>query len=61
MKAKELAEIFLEHPDFDVQVVCMTGGCTYNHPYPEYTTCEIDDVADIGYSSKVICLEGSVY
>lgn len=57
MKAKELAELLLQYPDFDVQVSCLTGGCTLEHPYPEYTVYSVEGIEDIGHSNKVICLE----
>jgi hypothetical protein len=33
MKAKELAEILLEHPDFDVVVTYMDEPTTWDNPY----------------------------
>ena len=44
MKAKELAEKLMENPDMDVVVDCFVCRCTYDNPYPEHVTYEIDDV-----------------
>lgn len=58
MKAKDLAELLLEHPDFEV-VGCYadTSKCDVNHPWPDYMKFDISGVADIGYSDKVIVLD----
>lgn len=54
MKAKELAERLMEHPDFDVEFRwfdCIHGGCW------TFTDIGIDD---IGYSDGVIVLDGEL-
>lgn len=54
MKAKELAERLMEHPDFEVEFRwfdCFEGGCR------TFTDIGIDD---IGYSDKVIVLDGEL-
>ena len=54
MKAKELAERLMEHPDFDVEFRwfdCIHGGCC------TFTDIGIDD---IGYSDGVIVLGGEL-
>lgn len=61
MKAKELANILLENPDFDIQLTVHKKlsenelvGMTYPYPYANYKVkLELDD---IGYSDKLICL-----
>lgn len=55
MKAKELAEKLMENPDMDVVVDCFVYGCTYDNPYPEHTTYEIDDVNTIGTKLIIEC------
>ena len=58
MKAKELAELLLKNPDFDVQCVFAdTSECSVDHLYPDYHFVSVCGIADIGYSSKVIVLE----
>jgi hypothetical protein len=44
MKAKELAKLLLENPDMEVQVDCYVVGCTWDNPYPEHKSYDIDDV-----------------
>lgn len=58
MKAKDLATLLLEHPDFEV-VGCYvdTSRCDIEHLWPEYKTLNISGVADIGHSDKVIVLD----
>lgn len=58
MKAKDLAALLLEHPDFEV-VGCYvdTSKCDTEHLWPEYITFTISGVADVGYSDKVIVLD----
>lgn len=54
MKAKELAERLMENPDFDVEFRwfdCFTGECR------TFTDIGIDD---IGYSDRVIVLDGEL-
>lgn len=55
MKAKELAEKLLEHPDFEVKSIFIDyfSGNTY----PKYHNLKVVGVADIGYSDKVIVLD----
>lgn len=67
MKAKELAEKLLENPDFDVEFLFTTyferEEWTDNGVIRTQTGQQIDkykdvDIADIGYSDKVIILTG---
>lgn len=55
MKAKELAEKLLEHPDFEVKSIFIDyfSGNTY----PKYHNLKAVGIADIGYSDKVIALD----
>ena len=59
MKAKELAELLLEHPDFEVKIIFATPGtCTSeHHPWPNYHTVDVIGIGDVGYSSKQMFLE----
>ena len=54
MKAKELAELLLKNPDFDVRLIipetCPKCG------FFDYTSYNITGIADIGYSERVIIL-----
>jgi hypothetical protein len=51
MKSKELAEILLENPDFDVRFAAFS--------YKQEMFIHYDvDTFDIGYSEKVITLSG---
>ena len=55
MKAKELAEKLLEHPDFEVKgnfIDYFSSG-----EWPIYHTLKVCGIADIGYSDKVIVLD----
>ena len=57
MKAKELAEILLKYPDYDVEFDICTSMPTYDYPYPTYQSykiCGVDGVADV---SKVIVVD----
>lgn len=55
LKAKELAELLLQHPDFDVQgVFCDNENNTGK--WPEYKFFDITGIADIGFSAKTIIL-----
>ena len=59
MKAKELADELLKNPDFDVELIYMT----YEHDdttFPDVYKYNIKGIADIGYSDKVILLDGEV-
>lgn len=55
MKAKELAGLLLQNPDFDVKV-CVVSKTTIDSPWPHYDFFDVDDIADVGYSSKEIVL-----
>ena len=58
MKAKELAELLLKNPEFEVQCVFAdTSKCSVDYLYPDYHTLHINGIADIGYSDKVIVLD----
>lgn len=55
MKAKELAELLLQHPDFEIEgILSDTSKCTSDCPFPNYSTFAITGIADVGYSDKVI-------
>lgn len=59
MKAKELAEELLKHPDFDVEFVYSTFIRDGIHtPLPDIYSYKITGVADVGHSDKVIVLDG---
>ena len=61
MKAKELAEELLKYPDFDVELFYMTFKRDGIHtPFPDIYNYKIKGIADIGYSDKVIILDGEV-
>lgn len=57
MKAKELAEELLKHPDFDVR---FTFGepCTQDNPWPNIRSFTSIVVDDVGHSDKIIVLGG---
>lgn len=70
MKAKELAEKLLQNPDFDVEFLFTTyyetEVWTNNGVIRTQTGKQVDkyknvDIADIGYSDKVIILTGEAY
>ena len=48
MKAKDLAEKLLKHPEFEVK-----ASITY---YPDVSVFNVDDVEDAGYSDRVVML-----
>lgn len=56
MKARELAELLLQHPDFEVEGISETFNLQFGN-YPIYTNFTIDGIADIGHSDKVIILD----
>lgn len=55
MKAKELAEKLLEHPNFEVESIFVDYFS--ENTYPKYHNLKVVGVADIGYSDKVIVLD----
>ena len=55
MKAKELAEKLLEHPDFEVDFMFFD---TYNG-FNGYRSFKDVNIADIGYSSKTYILDAT--
>ena len=55
MKAKELAELLLEHPDFEVRGVFVDYFTSSQ--WPRYHNLKICGIADVGYSDKKIVLE----
>lgn len=55
MKAKELAELLLEHPDFEVKGIFVNYFS--GDMWPKYHTLAICGIADIGYSEKKIILD----
>lgn len=61
MKAKELAEELLKHPDFDVELTYMTFKRDGIHtPFPDIYNYKIKGIADIGHSDRIIVLDGEV-
>ena len=56
MKAKDLAEELLEHPDFDVEFTCIVHN--EHTSFPDYRHYKITGITDIGHSDKVIVLDG---
>lgn len=57
MKAKDLANELLKHPDFEVKCVYVDESVKMvDARWALYRTLKITDVADVGYSSKVIVL-----
>ena len=56
MKAKDLAELLLQHPEFDVSIKVCTSMPTYDEPYGRYEVYSIDDVGYIDYSYNNIIL-----
>lgn len=44
MKAEELARLLMENPDMEVVVDCCVGNGTYDNPYPEHRSYDINDV-----------------
>lgn len=57
MKAKDLANELLKHPDFEVHCVYVDEDVAMIDPgWALYRTLKVTDVADIGYSSRVIVL-----
>lgn len=55
MKAKELAEKLLEHPDFEVKG--MFVDYFSSDKWPRYHSLKVCGIADIGYSAKEIILD----
>jgi hypothetical protein len=60
MKAKELAEELLKHPDFDVELIYMTSFKRDGMLFPDIYKYKIKGIADIGHSDKVIILDAEV-
>lgn len=59
MKAKDLAEELLKDPDFDVELIYMAFECDgIPTTFPDVYKYKINGIADIGYSDKVILLDG---
>lgn len=58
MKVSELIEKIKDYPDFEVELTVL-GRPTSNKNY-NLETISITDVADIGYSSKIIALDGEL-
>ena len=58
MKAKELSDLLMENPDFDVDFAFMDKND--NNPIWKLTlrTFDITGIGDIGYSEKLIRLKG---
>jgi hypothetical protein len=56
MKAKDLAELLLKNPDFDVKG-CYVDISKLEHSWSDYHFFDISGIADVGYSDKVIILD----
>lgn len=56
MKVKELAEILLEHPDFDVMAMYVDVPATWDNSYGHFVELYVDDV-DVSYTAKEVMLE----
>lgn len=59
MKAKELAEELLKHPDFDVKFYYF-GVNGFSNERPVLLCFRNVGVGDVGYSDKVITLNGEL-
>lgn len=60
MKAKELAELLMENPDMEVAINCCVNTGTYDKPYPEYKSYEINDVRMwFGFGGATLMIECS--
>ena len=55
MKAKELAEKLLKHPDFEVKGVFVDYFSSDR--WPRYHNLKVCGIADIGYSDEEIILD----
>jgi len=55
MKAKDLIKILSEHPEFEIEA-CYVSEPKQGDKFLNISKFKVDDVADIGYSSKVILL-----
>jgi hypothetical protein len=58
MKARELAEELLKNPEFDVAFTFDDLKHVPADGWPDYRHFENVTIGDIGYSDKVICLDG---
>lgn len=56
MKAKDLAEELLKNPEFEVEMSLWVYK--EDHRIPTIETVKIVGIADVGYSDKVIVLDG---
>ena len=53
MKAKDLAKILEEYPDFEVVLhVLDPNSCTVDNPWPSYIHYDIEGLDDIAHSAK---------
>lgn len=60
MKSKELAELLMENPDMEVVVDCCTSTGTYDNPYPEHKSYDINDInVWCGWNGSVLVIECS--
>lgn len=55
MKAKELVEIISKYPEFEIEA-CYINEPKLDDKFLNISKFKVDDIADIGYSSKVIVL-----
>ena len=57
MKARELAEKLMEHPDFDVEFI-FSEEFNKNDKWPTIRKFNNINISDIGHSDKIIILDG---
>lgn len=57
MKARELAEKLMEHPDFDVEFI-FSEEFNENDKWPTIRKFNNISIGDIGHSDKIIILDG---
>lgn len=57
MKVYELINLLKEYPDYNVEVCYAdTSKCSYEHPWPDYTTLVLDGIDDVCCNKNVITL-----
>lgn len=57
MKAKELAEELLNHPNFEVKALVCVGLPTYDEPYVKCEICEVYCVDEVIEEDSAILLD----
>lgn len=60
MKAKDLSEILLKYPDFNIEFDVCVNCCVHEYPWPEFVTHTVDGIKNIKHDNKVIVLEVDV-